>query len=214
MGKTHFDDYLPQGLQTFTRDDTRTTIDYIFGHLANWSHRWLLDLPLQELLRQNPGDTHHYPLRYLLSDILKWNQHTRSFLLHQHRLPKLLSQLVDSIWNPELGAPHHLPVITPLDDISIPGNAFLAPPWQRTPEIATSLLPSLSHGTIAVSTHTTCQVSRLSLTQLRHIWHPSWQHMLNRPRPPERPKPSYLMYPPSFWRSFWKLPIPHPARTP
>ncbi|CDS10942.1 hypothetical protein LRAMOSA11428 [Lichtheimia ramosa] len=181
---------------------------------TKWSHRWLLDLPLQELLRQNLDDTHHYPLRYLLSDIVKWNQHTRSFLLHQHRLPTLLSQLVDSIWNPELGAPHHLPVITPLDDISIPGNAFLAPPWQRTPEIATSLLPPLSHWTIAVSTHTTCQVSRLSLTQLRHIWHPSWQHMLNRPRPPERPKPSCLMYPPSFWKNFWKLPIPHPARTP
>ena len=30
--KTHFNNCMPQGLHTFTRGDSRTTIDYIFGH--------------------------------------------------------------------------------------------------------------------------------------------------------------------------------------
>ncbi|CDH61037.1 hypothetical protein RO3G_01611 [Lichtheimia corymbifera JMRC:FSU:9682] len=183
---------------------------------TTWSYRWLLDLPLQEVIQQNDDDAtkHRFPLRYILSDIVKWDPHKRTLLLHGHRLPKLLSRLVDSIWNSELEAPHHLSLIAPIGNVAIPRSTLHAPPWQRTPELATSLLPSLSHWSIAISTRSTCQITRLSLTQLRHIWHPSWQQMLNRPRPPERPTPSCLLYPPSFWKTFWKLPIPHKARTP
>ncbi|KAI7874378.1 hypothetical protein K492DRAFT_113485, partial [Lichtheimia hyalospora FSU 10163] len=32
--KMHFENCMPQGLHTFTRGDSRTTIDYIFGHIS------------------------------------------------------------------------------------------------------------------------------------------------------------------------------------
>ena len=82
------------------------------------------------------------------------------------------------------------------------------------PQVATSLLPSLSHWTITISSHKTCKVPDLSLSHLRQIWHPSWQHILNRPRPPEYPRPLCFVFPPSFWLKFWRLPLPHKAVTP
>ncbi|CDH61167.1 hypothetical protein RO3G_04201 [Lichtheimia corymbifera JMRC:FSU:9682] len=38
--------------------------------------------------------------------------------------------------------------------------------------------------------------------------------MLNRPRPPEVPRPICFLYPSSFWTRFWKLPLPHKAFNP
>lgn len=79
---------------------------------------------------------------------------------------------------------------------SVSGNTayptflYHAPTELDAPAIATSLLPSLSHWTIKATSNTTCLIPQLSLAQLRRIWHPSWQQMLNRPRPPVYPKPS------------------------
>ena len=72
----------------------------------SWSHRWLVDLPLQEVLQQDPDGTQRFPLRYLLSDIVKWDQHKRCFLLRQHRLWTLFGiqnwehPIISSFWHP------------------------------------------------------------------------------------------------------------------
>lgn len=177
-----------------------------------WSHRWLMDLPLQLVLPPRPA-SRPLPLRYLVSDIVEWDPTCHCFFLHQYRLPTSLHNVIESIWNPNTSSPHQLQLLQSIT-ITIPRSSHQAPPELTTPAVAHSILPSLAHWSIKTSNKTTTKAPQLSLAQLRRLWHPSWQHMLNRPRPPEYPKPICFLYPPSFWTRFWKISLPHKAVTP
>ncbi|KAI7874379.1 hypothetical protein K492DRAFT_113310, partial [Lichtheimia hyalospora FSU 10163] len=75
-------------------------------------------------------------------------------------------------------------------------------------------LPTLTHWTLQVSARKICDIPSLSLSQLRRYWHPHWQYILKRPPDPDATTPHTFTYPSFFWRSFWKLSLPHKAFTP
>lgn len=179
----------------------------------DWSQRWLFDLPLQATLSHSEQYP-NFPLRYLVSDIAKWLPHPQCLLLRHHRLPPLLSELVDIVYATGSIETAHLLHLIDNITLEIPSNTLFAPPYISEPFIPTHHLPRLSHWTVAVSSSTCRSVPDLSLSQLRHLWHPCWHYFLNRPRPPEAPRPLSLIFPPSLWRRFWKLPLPHKAVTP
>ncbi|KAJ8656559.1 hypothetical protein O0I10_007636 [Lichtheimia ornata] len=180
---------------------------------SSWSRRWLLDLPLQAVLlphAQYPS----LPLRYLLSDIVRWDPRRQCLLFLQHRLSPSLTQVVDTLHDTiTTNSQHPLHLIDNIT-IHIPHSLLSSPRYTSQQFQPKSFLPSFNHWTIPVSSRKTSSIPHLTLTQLRRIWHPSWQRILNRPRPPEIPRPISLIFPPSFWRRFWKLPLPHKAITP
>lgn len=179
---------------------------------STWSPRWLLDLPIRITL-PSQHDNSTLPIRYLLSDILHWEQDQQCFVFHKHNLPRILQNLIHTFPQENLGTPFSLPLndgmhITIQDHIitgSLPTNP---PPLHRF------WLPSLSHWTTPVSTDKPEPIPSLTLTQLRRLWHPQHQFILNRPHPPLCPRPFCLIYNPSFWKRFWKLSLPHKAFTP
>lgn len=177
-----------------------------------WSHRWLLDLPLSFAL----SPTYRLPKlpsRYLLSDIVRWDPYRKCFFFQGRRLPPLLSQVQSIITGPNLQEMYELHLRDSIQ-LQIPLSYLSSPSRSLPTQESTTWLPSLLHWSTQVSTHKTCTVPSLSLTQLRRLWHPSWLQMLCRPRPPELPSPKSLIFPPSFWSRFWKMSLPHKAFTP
>lgn len=179
---------------------------------SSWSQRWLLDLPLENSITPLPNH-HKLPIRYLLSDIVFWDQDHQCFFFHTHQLPKLLRNFVQSLPQADQVAPTIL-TLNNSTPISIPAYNILAPLSTAPPPLPKSRLPSLAHWTLQVSNRTCSTVPTLTLTQLRRSWHPHWKLMLSRPRPPEIPRPLCFLYPSSFWKRFWRSEIPHKAFTP
>ncbi|CDS10936.1 hypothetical protein LRAMOSA11422 [Lichtheimia ramosa] len=176
-----------------------------------WSSRWYLDLPLQDILPQNT-DLPQLSSRYLLSDIVRWHLRRRCFIFYHHRQPPALSKVVQWLHD------------TRTDDayatITLPNNIIirLYRTHFMTPDIQPaappqSLMPSLSHWSLAITSSTTRPVLTLSLGQVRRSWHPNWQEMLNRPQPPQLIRPFSLCYPTFVWQQFWRLPLPSKSIT-
>ena len=173
---------------------------------SEWSGRWYLDRPLQDILPTNT-DIPQLPNRYLLSDIVRWDPRRHCFIFYHHRLRPSLNKVVD--WLNEIRIDQAYATITLPSDITIRlyRTDLMTPDYQPY-DLPQSLLPSFSHWIQTVSQSTRCLVMALSLGHLRRIWHPSWTNVLNRPHPPQITRPLSLCYPTSIWKLFWRLPLP------
>ncbi|CDH61168.1 hypothetical protein RO3G_01611 [Lichtheimia corymbifera JMRC:FSU:9682] len=134
----------------------------------DWSKRWLLDLPLQAALSAS-APYPKFPLRYLISDIVEWLPRKHCFLLHQHRLPPLLTELVNTIRSTGSIETHRSLSLLDNLTIEIPSSRLCTPLVVSDPFIPKYPLPSLSHWNVAVSSVKHSQIPDLSLSQLRRL---------------------------------------------
>lgn len=125
---------------------------------SNWSQRWLLDLLLETMITPPPNH-HKLPIRYLLLDIVYWEQDQQYFFLHDHRLPKLLQNFVESLPQADQDAPTIL-TLNNSSTISIPVSHTFAPS-----PLPKSRLPSLSHWTLRVSAKKHTSIPTATLAQ-------------------------------------------------
>lgn len=154
-------------------------------------------------------------MHYLLSDVAYWDLERECLILHpsqklQHTLLKFRSTVVHSNMTSSTvhleGYPDtHFPITH-----STPGSSTDS----ATSQSVYSTLPSLKHWILQVSTNKTSDIPSLSLSQLRRYWHPHWKFILDRSSDTNTSTPLTFTYPPSFWKQFWRLPIPHKAFTP
>lgn len=185
---------------------------------TDWSAQWLLSVPLRFVKPSGQTELETQPrLHYLLSDLAYWDLEQECLTLYpsqtlRHTLLKFRSNLVHSNTTSSTLHLNGYPNICFQINHSTPGS----PTSSITSQPVSSTLPSLKHWILQISTTKTSDIPSLSLSQLRRYWHPHWQFILDRSSESDTTTsmPLTFTYPSSFWKRFWRLPIPHKAFTP